>query len=67
MAERLYIRHPNDLPHVRDDEENVAKCGVWLGGAKEITDKQALVFCKDARCARCVPGWTTGGHGVRHG
>jgi hypothetical protein len=66
MSERLYIRHPNDLPHTPDDDLSVTKCGIWLAGAKEITEAQALVFCKNARCPKCFPGWTAGGHGVRH-
>lgn len=67
MAERLYIRHPNDLPHAEDDETDLAKCGALIVGAKKITELQALVWLKNARCAGCFPGWTTGGHGVRHG
>jgi hypothetical protein len=62
----LYIRSKGDLPHTADDGHTEARCGVWLGRAMKITAAQALVYLGDARCPRCFPGWTTGGHGVRH-
>ena len=67
----LYIRTPIDLPHAASEDDSLgenalARCGVILVDAKEITEKQALVFCRDARCHECFPGWTTGGQGVRH-
>jgi hypothetical protein len=63
----LFIRHPNDLPHAQDGDTNMSKCDIWLAGANKISEVQALVYLKDARCSRCFPGWTTGGRGVRHG
>jgi hypothetical protein len=64
MAERLYIRSPNDLPHTPDDDTNVSKCGEWLAGAKEITEAQAQKFLGNARCPACFPSWTgRKGHG----
>jgi hypothetical protein len=62
----LYIRFGGDLPHTPDDVEHTAKCGVYLGHARKISEAQALVYLGNPRCPTCFPGWTTGGHGVRH-
>lgn len=54
----LYIRTPADLPHTPSaDDPELARCGVLLIGAKEVTEEQVLAFLGDKRCAECTPGW----------
>jgi len=35
------------------------KCGKKLSEGRLITAAQAMVYCEDQRCFRCVPGWTS--------
>lgn len=54
MGERLFIRSLIDPPHRRNPKAPlVARCGVSLFTAKEITEAQALVYLKGRRCKTC--------------
>lgn len=63
----LYIRTPADLPHTPSaDDPELARCGVLLIGAKEVTEQQAEKFLGNARCTDCQPGWAIRkGHELR--
>ncbi len=58
----LWIRTPADQPHAASEDDSLgtdalARCGVILVDAKEITEAQAEKYLGDARCPACFPGW----------
>jgi hypothetical protein len=60
----LYIRSAHDMPHARNGAGSLSKCGLIIGDAKPITEKQALVYLENARCLGCFPNWNPrAGHG----
>lgn len=62
MSATWYMRSADDQPHrAHPVLPRQSACGLWLAGAKEITEAQIIVFLGGKHCPQCagigrVPG-----------